>query len=412
MTSLLKKPLVLYKEDVHSPIHENPLRIAFLGGPKSGKSSTIAKLTMGTFTETHYPTHQIQPILHNFAPTSFSARCILDEVEIESSLGYLSKQPNIVLSPVIYQSYAKPKVPKKPVNGGSSSQELNVNSKNPYYISYFENNDNNIGNSGYVPPQVSPILIDLIDTPSFDPKRVVPFLEASMYVKLSKEILHNLANEPRKAVSTNPLLVASGASEMNGNIDGYFFVYSAVPSYHPPSYEEKELVPVPSPPNNDPNIPTLEQLPGDDTFNLLSIMKGALDEAWKEYTSFKIRWSQGQEHDIFSFKRALKTLWKEKNLLDNDNMKDELKKRLKLESNSLDPSDPDCPPPIWIICTHSDNQLASPKLIENGIKVAKFWKCGFVAIDNMDDDVDDVLALLMREIVERKKLQKGKKKIS
>lgn len=410
MTTLWKKPSVLVEEDVRAPIHENPIRIAFLGGPKLGKSSTIAKLTMGTFSDTHYPTHQVQPILHNFYPTSYSTRCILDEVEIENSLGYLSKQSNIVLSPVIYQSYAKLKASKKPVNAGGSTQDLVPNAKNPFYISYHGKNDYN--KQEYVPPQISPILIDLIDTPSFDPKRVVPFLEASMYVKLSKEILHNLANEPRKPVSTNPMLVASGASEMNGNIDGYFFVYSAVPSYNPPSYSETELEPVPSPPNKDPNIPTLEQLPGDDTFNLLSIMKGALDEAWKEYTSFKIRWNQGQEHDIFSFKRALKNLWQEKNLLENDNMKDELKKRINLQSNYLDPSDPDSPPPIWIICTHSNNQLASPKLIANGIKVAKFWKCGFIAIDNLEEDVDDALALLLREIVERKKLQKGKKKFS
>ena len=69
---------------------------------------------------------------------------------------------------------------------------------------------------------VGPILVELIDTPSFNPQQVVPFLEASLYTNLDKEILGNLANEPRKPVSTNPLLVASGASELNGNINGYF----------------------------------------------------------------------------------------------------------------------------------------------------------------------------------------------
>ena len=36
---------------------------------------------------------------------------------------------------------------------------------------------------------VGPILVELIDTPSFNPQQVVPFLEASLYTNLDKEIL-------------------------------------------------------------------------------------------------------------------------------------------------------------------------------------------------------------------------------
>ncbi|ABN67561.2 predicted protein, partial [Scheffersomyces stipitis CBS 6054] len=338
-----------------------PVRIALLGGPRSGKTSTISKLTADTFNDTYYPTHSINPVLFHYKASSFLPRLILDETEPENSLSYFSKQSRVLLSPVLYQTYLKSNKKKTDI---SHNSEI-----------------------AYIPPQTTPVLVELIDTPSFNPQQVVPFLEASIYHKLDKDILRNLANEPRKPVSTNPLLVASGASELNGNIDGYFFVYSAVPSYNPPSYEET-IDPI--------------RIERDETFKLLSIMKGALDEAWKEYNSFKKRWNLGKEHDIFSFKNAMKSIWKDKNIHDVANLREQLSKEVHLYDNSVDPADPDCPPPIWIICTHTKSQLASPKLISNGKKVSKFWKCGFVAIDNEDNNVDEVLALMLREIVERK----------
>lgn len=416
--------------DLKQPLNDcAPVRIALLGGPRSGKTSTISKLTADTFNDTYYPTHSINPVLFHYKALSFLPRLILDETEPENSLSYFSKQSRVLLSPVLYQTYLKSNKKKTDI---SHNSEI-VHSKNSYYWTYSDkkertrDSEHNSRSSSmdesasldkaYIPPQTTPVLVELIDTPSFNPQQVVPFLEASIYHKLDKDILRNLANEPRKPVSTNPLLVASGASELNGNIDGYFFVYSAVPSYNPPSYEEtidpiriESSSSAGSATSIDAEIPVLDTLPGDETFKLLSIMKGALDEAWKEYNSFKKRWNLGKEHDIFSFKNAMKSIWKDKNIHDVANLREQLSKEVHLYDNSVDPADPDCPPPIWIICTHTKSQLASPKLILNGKKVSKFWKCGFVAIDNEDNNVDEVLALMLREIVERKKLQKGKKK--
>ncbi|KAK6456470.1 uncharacterized protein RJT20DRAFT_128380 [Scheffersomyces xylosifermentans] len=416
----LKKSASTSLQDLKEPINDsNPIRIAFLGGAKTGKTSTISKLTLGNFRDTYYPTHQVNPILFHYNATTEISRLILDEKELESTLGYLSKQSHILLSPVLYQSYSR--LPKKKAIEASHTNDVVISSKNQYYVAYNYKNEvsetgstiNNIAkstNKAYIPPHISPILVELIDTSGFNPAQVVPFLEASIYVKLDKDILRNLANEPRKPVSTNPLLVASGASELNGYIDGYFFVYSAVPSYNPPSYDEIAEVPADSTRKNS-ILPAFDPLPGDETFSLLATMKGALDEAWREYNTFKKRWEQGKEHDIFSFKNALKSFWKEESILDVENRRNEIRngKSFLLE-NSMDPADPDCPPPIWIICTHSKNQLSSPKLIENGSAVAKHWKCGFVALDNLDDNIDEILALMIKEISERKKLLKGKNK--
>ncbi|KAK6204778.1 uncharacterized protein RJT21DRAFT_111335 [Scheffersomyces amazonensis] len=429
MSSILKrKSNAFTAQSSKKPINEDsPVRIAVLGGPKSGKTSIISKLSLGNFSDTYYPTHSVQPILFQFSPNSDLANSILDENVPELVLNSIKQNNNIQLSPVLNDSFKKI-IPISHNNTHShihtntlqsESVKLVVKSKNNYYISY--NTEVELSNSEYTPPHITPILVELIDTQSFDPNLAVPFLEASLYVKLDKGILHNLANEPRKPVSTNPLLVASGASELNGNIDGYFFVYSAVPSQEPPSYEEitsftsnistvttgssKSIIS-----HETSELPDLEELPGDKTFHLLSIMKGALDEAWKEYYNFKRRWNQGKEHDIFSFKEAMKSLWSEQNLIDGQTFKREIRGDTKMVDNPTDPSDPDSPPPIWLICTHIASPFASPKLIENGEKVAEFWKCGFVGIDNTNDNIDEALALLIREITERKKLQRVRKK--
>jgi hypothetical protein len=402
MSSILKKGGLT--KNVHQTANDsNPIRIAFLGGPKSGKTSTISKLGLGTFQDTYYPTHKVNPLLINFQVRSLLGRAILDEFNPEQGMKYIFNTPNIKdligVSPVIYQSFSRAQW--KPLPESSSSTV--VHGRNQYY-SMYNLKEELTGN--YVPPRISPILVELIDTPSFDPNRVVPFLEASLYMKLDKEILRNLASEPRKPVSTNPLLVASGASELNGNIDGYFFVYSAVPCYNPPSYEQASKTESKTPSNSI----QLEDIPGDNTFSLLSIIKGALDEAWREYNTFKKRWSQGKESDIFSFKSALKNIWKEQNISEIESMRQELRKQIKLVDNPSDPADPNSPPPIWLICTHANSPLKSPVLIENGAKLAKFWKCGFVSIDNANANIDEVLALMIKEILERKRLQKGKKK--
>lgn len=385
--SLLKKNHV---PDVVTPVNDSsPLRVAFLGGPRSGKSSIISKLTMGQYHDTYYPTHQTHPILFTFHPSGELSRSLLDESDATHALRLVTMQRNLLLSPVIYQAYSRLIKGPKTVPEGSS--ELVVTSSNAFYRCYHHRNE--LG-AGYVPPHISPIFVELIDTPAFNPDQVVPFLEASLYIKLDKEILRNLANEPRRPVSTNPLLVASGASALNGAVDGYFFVYSAIPSYNPPAYGEIFD-----------SVPTADE---DTTFDLLNTIKVALDEAWKEYNSFKNRWREGKESDIFLFKSALKNIWQERNLLDIEASRMQMRNepaRLQLLENAVDPADPSCPPPIWVICTHTKSPLASPKLIEDGLKLSKFWRCGYVGIDADDSDIDECLSLMVREILERKNLQ-------
>lgn len=376
----------------------NPIRLAFFGGAKSGKTSIISKLTNDNFRDTYYPTHQISPTLTMFTPVSFLSRLMLDETEMKEQLKHITQLDSIILSPVIYQALSKIAKQRPRLTEG---QDVVINSKNQYYVSY--NNREEISPGSYTVPNISPIYVELIDTPSFNPAKVVPFLEASLYIKLDKDVLRNLANEPRRPASANPLLVASGASELNGNIDGYFFVYSAVPSSSPPSYEE--IIETNTEQSRRKSSTSI-----DTTFNLLTIIKDALDDAWKEYNTFRIKFERGQEHDIFSFKSALKNMWKEKNLYDMETMRQQLRKDIRLVENSMNPADPGCPPPIWIVCTHSKSPLKSPNLIEDGIKLSKIWKCGFIAIDNDDDNIDEVLALMIREIVERKKLRKSKKR--
>ncbi|CAI5755601.1 unnamed protein product [Candida verbasci] len=297
--------------------NDKPIRIAVLGGARFGKTSIISKLIMGNFRDTYYPTHQINSNLFTYKPSSKSAKFILQNKPV--------RDDNVIINQ-----------PLKPVN-------------NKYYT---------INNDG----EVSPILVELIDTPSFNPQQVVPFLEASLHIKLPQDVLHNLANEPRRPVSTNPLLVASGASELNGNTNGYFFVYSSIPSYNPPSYEFES------------------KLPENHSINLLKTMKIALDEAWEEYNNFKKNWEQGKETDMFSFKIALKNLLKENK-----------KSNITLNNYNYKPS-------IWIVCTQINNSLSSPTLIEQGKELAKEWNYGFIAIDNLDSDVDELLALMIRSI--------------
>ena len=60
-------------------------------------------------------------------------------------------------------------------------------------------------------------------------------------------------------------------------------------------------------------------------------------------------------------------------------------------------------PPIWIICTHKNSSLASPKLVADGKRLAQEWNCGFIAIDNLDDSVDELLAYMIRDIIQTNK---------
>ncbi|KAI3406515.1 hypothetical protein KGF56_000647 [Candida oxycetoniae] len=349
-----------YQENVHhlhrssKPLNlTNPIRLAFLGGAKSGKTSIISKLTLGNFMDTYYPTNHINPVLFNYEPKCEASREILSGSTLSNGK-YLNLSLNL-------------------------SNKTSTSIKNNGYYS--------ISSTG----EVSPILVELIDTPSFNPQTVVPFLEASLYAKLDRDVLYNLANEPRRSVSTNPLLVASGASELNGNIDGYFLVYSAIPSYNPPDYESDGI----------------EELARNHTFNILPVIGNALSEAWGEYNLYKENWKKKKERDMFSFKSAFKGIWNDE-LMGNSkkNSSDKGRSNKSPSSTSVPAMEraPFLAPPIWIVCTHADSQLASNTLLENGKKLSREWKCGFIAVDYVKDNTCNILLpLMIRDIIEKQK---------
>lgn len=274
-----------------------------------------------------------------------------------------------------------------------------------------EKSPNNELPVNYVPPVYSPILIDIIDTPGFKPDMVVPFLEVSLFANLDKNILRGLADEPRQPVSTTSLLVASGASELNGKIDGYVFVYSAIPELShlisPPSYDFSNT-------NKDvanlsiDKTKTNESIPWssytkkkDGGFSLLDVIRDCILDAWAEFRDYQRRWEMGQEDDVYSLFYTLKHMWKAEK--DRSTKIQELRSyKTTLNSIETDPSSPDSPPPCLIVCTHTKDNMASPLLIEKGRQLATQWKCGFVALDNLEDyNVDVALSLLIREIAEK-----------
>lgn len=384
--------------DVDITINEdNPLRIALLGGAKSGKLSIASRLSFGLIPDTYYPTRSTNPILFHYVANHNNSRSILDPTSDNFSR-CIANIDDVELGPVLehVKSIAKGDSHKKKIQAYKSDVHTDwmLKQRTEYY-KCIENRSLVLANSEVpIPPQISPILIEFIDTPPFNPDQVVPFLEASLYMKLDPEILRNLANEPPKPVLTNPLLVASGAGEMNGFIDGYFFVYSAIPSYNPPLYDQMKREKV--------EVSRIQ----DNSFNLLETIKGALDEAWMEYNTFRKSWAQGQEGDIFLLKGAVRGFLgvggksKKMDTVSESDHSD--------SSGNFDPSDPLSPPPIWIICTHVDSELALPNLVENGKKLAKKWNCGYISVDctSENGNVEEALALLIREIIERKRLQK------
>ncbi|CCE61420.1 hypothetical protein TPHA_0A03430 [Tetrapisispora phaffii CBS 4417] len=325
-------------------------------------------------------------------------------------------------------------------NNGPSINNKDINAKyfstvkNKY--KYTKRNLNNIERvkeveasvkipGNYVPPDYTPILIDIIDTPGFKPEMVVPFLEVSLFRNLGKNILHGLADEPRRAVSTTSLLVASGAAELNGKIDGYIFTYSAVPelshNIEPPTYMNNSTnckdaqvknSYSDSQNKNKNNSDEYDKYQSwstftrktDGGFSLLDVIRSSMLDAWAEFRTYQRGWEKGKEQDVYSLGYSLKNMWKtEKERTEKLQQLREFK--TELPSIEIEPSSPDAPPPVIIVCTHLNDQLASPVLIEWGRTLATKWKCGFVAVDTMDDcNVDVALSMLIRDIVEKDRL--------
>lgn len=382
------------------------MKIVLLGGPCVGKSTFANKVHTGFFRETYYPTHESTMLLFDFKPDSAKARTILDEYGTLEAKQIITKDEEIILSPVIFQSYNKASSQGEVKNRRSSSFSTRHSLKNNYYSYKFQDETD-----GYKAPLTTPIQLELIDTPPFKPHLVVPFLEVSLYRNLDKEDLHNLANEPRRPVSTNPLLVASGASKLDGNVNGYIFTYCAVPSLNPPSYDETAETPAGDAGSEEP-LGVVSGRVNEESLSVLELMRGAIFDAWKEFRTYQKKREKGTEGDVFSLVYGIRQLWKTKNQEEEQRKLEELRKiSAQLEELNIDPCSPDSPPPIIIMCTNVCHDGASPLLIEQGKKLAHEWKASFVMVDNKHgDNIEEALALMVREVVEREKLQKRSKK--
>ncbi|KAM9936275.1 hypothetical protein OXX80_004172 [Metschnikowia pulcherrima] len=383
---------------------KDPVRLAFLGGPRTGKTATISKLSCGTYRDTYYPSRKTTPVLFTYAPQTPESTLILDQHNSKQLLEHASARDDLLLSPVISEALLRASVKSSSAGSAHDIHLAPHGARNDVYATSRD--------GGSAAAEISPILAELIDTPAFNANQFIPFLEASLHARLGKDVLRKLADTPRQPVNTEPLLVASGAGEMNGAIDGYFLTYSAIPSVEPPNYDESNTQVSPTTSvesfdsyNSDGTLKTASfgASKNDTTFSLLPVIKAGLEEAWSEYYTYKTRWDQGKEKDIFSIKSALRTMFDGKSSFNVDVPQN------KLLQTSMNPADPSCPPPIWIICTHKDSPLASPKLINDGKKLAQLWRCGFLAVD-VAQDIDQVLALMIREVVERRSLQKARKR--
>ncbi|EDO17254.1 hypothetical protein Kpol_538p14 [Vanderwaltozyma polyspora DSM 70294] len=451
---------------------QRPIRIAVLGGDSTGKTSLVSRLTLDMVHEVHYPTRTQTNWLFEFIPRSNLAKAILDNSPHERLLlrsqssqkpqpifDSPSISPYILLSPLVFQSYINDFTKIKTQHKKSSSnnnhlKQLNlITSDTPYY-SYLDSSKEidhkkrkrnltagdinpkikDIESSvklppNYIPPNYTPIPIDIIDTPGFKPEMVVPFLEVSLFRNLGKNVLKGLANEPRRPVSTTSLLVASGASELNGKIDGYIFVYSSVPELShirsPPQYSRSDsqinlnFAPNESLKDDSSGKTTVTtssnssyswssfQRKNDGGYSLLEIIRNSMLDAWTEFRNYQTRWNKGKESDVYSLVYSFKNMWKTEKER-NEKLQQLRSFNTTLDSIDLEPSSPDAPPPAIIVCTHVGDPLSSPLLIEKGRALATQWKCGFVALDNMDDcNVDVSISLLIRDIVEKEKLLSG-----
>lgn len=199
--------------------------------------------------------------------------------------------------------------------------------------------------------------VEIIDTPGVRSDQLIPFLERSLDNRLAKDILGGLANHynTQFRAKVTPLLVASGASELNGEVDAYLLFYSAVPTEFPPSYEGEENA--------------------EDELEVIKALYGSIRGAWKEFSEYKKGWLDGKEYDDMSLSASIKTIWsreKEKGLVVNV-----------------------LPPPIIIVCTNSKSERAAPVLVSQGRELARKWNCQF--IEEQSGQAMDLLQLAVAE---------------
>ncbi|GMG36091.1 unnamed protein product [Ambrosiozyma monospora] len=294
-------------------------------------------------------------------------------------------------------------------------------------VSYHNKMDTSQYNYNYHPPVTSPILLELIDSPGVTQDDLIPFLEKSLDSRLASDVLRNLISnhngedaDEESEVDTSsrsrvkPLIVGSGISDLNGAIDGYLMCYSCVPEstttldLSPPAYSDviEQDNNLKSGSSNAANEPT-----GFEAIEILKSLHATLKEAWKEYLKYYENWVTDKEFDVFSLNQTFKNLWKR----NNNNTQNARSKsggpnkstRLNLDVNQF-------LPPIVIAVTHVDHELASPLLIEEGRKLAKLWGTGFVEVscefENWNN-VEELMALMIRESIEKKKSKKSKSRL-
>ncbi|ODQ81377.1 hypothetical protein BABINDRAFT_160725 [Babjeviella inositovora NRRL Y-12698] len=387
--------------------HQKPLRISLLGAERVGKTTFARGVKYHSSspqtTEAYYPTKSIQSSLLLFQPSDPLARAMLDEACTLEFLVTESTKKGILLSPLVTKHLPTKATPLD--QRFKSKGDISYHPRNDIYGYEDLSATPSFGATGatgafltYKPPLITPVTVELIDTPAFKPHSVVPYLEVALNRELGKEVLRKLADAPRQPVSTNPLLVASGASEMNGSIDGYIFMYSSVPSLNPPSYG------------------AIDSQREQTSLDLLDSIKNTLSDAWVEFVDYKRRFNEGKESDVFSlsynFRRAV--------------MQDEVKLaqrreqlravNLQMKMYDINFNDPmNSTPPILIVCTHSLSELASPELVKQGQRLAASWGCGFIGVDTMEGastnaGIEEALSMMIREISEKRKYAAKHKK--
>ncbi|ODV61599.1 uncharacterized protein ASCRUDRAFT_75589 [Ascoidea rubescens DSM 1968] len=305
----------------------------------------------------------------------------------------------------------------------SANSNLDLNSdKNLACIGEYNNNFNVIddnSNNNHNPPEISPIFVELIDTPGFQPVNIIPFLELSLNTRLSENQLGNLIDgSMRTNITQQSLIIGSGLGELNGKIDGYILMYSCVPHLNndePPSYENV----VGSESNKGNNSDKNDMA---NSLKALGVIRDTIVEAWIEFLVYQEKTNKIVEGDIFSLSYTLKQLWKNEQLEEHEKkMSKKLHSKYDAENLRNSPSEFEklkdriirnyFLPPIMIICSNIENKKMSPVLVEEGKKIAKDWNCSFITIDSsIGYGVEEALSLMIRDSIENKKLKRGNKK--
>ncbi|CDK28587.1 unnamed protein product [Kuraishia capsulata CBS 1993] len=394
---------------MHPCLNNKPVRIAILGGERAGKTSMIYRATTGRSSETYYPTTTNRPTLFEFYPRSQKSRVLLDTDANLHDLQPLLEDNTMVLPVSILKadsgndktSSTSPRSAHIPVNDNSTqaphkSTKQQSKLKNSIYAIRHTQGESS--------REITPILLELIDTSPAKQEQLIPFIEASLDIKLSPDILHNLATDMRREHSVKPLIVGSGAGDLNGAVDGYFLVYSSVPNILPPSYEVSPTSTTRADGKRNSDVSFLESVDvrsaNSNPVELIKMIKICVGEAWREFKRYKSAWDLGKEGDIYSLSYSVKTLWKRNKKKQESSIPEEVPSENMFDRELKDRD----LPPMCIICTHSDSDMKSPKLISRGKQLAKMWDCGFVEVSGSNgENIEEAISMVIRDIVERQR---------